>query len=110
MYKLTTSENPDVIQGLISWSDFGDHLFVNLVESASFNRGNERLYRGVAGNLFASVCQESFSRGYDGFIVFESKTRLVNHYRELLGAQRLGSSIRMFVDTQAAQHLIKLYL
>ncbi|QMW03733.1 hypothetical protein [Spirosoma foliorum] len=110
VYKLTTQENPDVIQGLISWSDFGDHIFINVVESAPFNRGVERLYQGVAGNLFAIACQESFARGYDGFIVFESKTKLINHYQDLLGAQRLGSSIRMFVDTQAASHLIKLYL
>lgn len=110
VYKLTTHENPDVIQGLISWSDFGDHLFINLVELASFNRGNDRLYQGVSGNLFAIACQESFAKGYDGFIVFESKTKLVSHYQALLGAQRLGSSIRMFVDTQAAHHLIKLYL
>ena len=108
--KLTTQENPDVIQGLISWSDLGDHIFINVVESAPFNRGKERLYQGVSGNLFAFACQESFARGYDGFLVFESKTKLINHYRDLLGAQRLGSSIRMFVDTQAANQLIKLYL
>lgn len=110
VYKLTTQENPDVIQGLISWSDLGDHIFINVVESAPFNRSKERLYQGVAGNLFAIACQESFVRGYEGFIVFESKTKLINHYRELLGAQRLGNSIRMFVDTQAANDLIKLYL
>lgn len=110
VYKLTTQENPAVIQGLISWSDLGDHIFVNIVESAPFNRGKERLYHGVAGNLFAIACQESFTRGYDGFVVFESKTKLINHYRDLLGAQRLGGSIRMFVDSQAAAHLIKLYL
>lgn len=110
VYKLTTQENPTVIQGLISWSDLGDHIFVNLIESAPFNRGEERLYQGVAGNLFAIACQESFARGYDGFIVFESKTKLINHYSDLLGAQRLGGSIRMFVDSQAATHLIKFYL
>ncbi|QJD80217.1 hypothetical protein [Spirosoma rhododendri] len=110
VYKLTTRENPAVIQGLISCSDFGDHMFVNLVESASFNRGENRLYQGVAGNLFAIICQESFDKGYDGFIVFESKTKLVSHYRDLLGAQRLGNSVRMFVDTKAASQLIKNYL
>lgn len=83
VHKLTTQENPTVIQGLISWSDFGDHIFVNVVESAPFNRGKERLYLGVSGNLFAAACQESFARGYDGFIVFESKTILVRHYQEL---------------------------
>lgn len=110
VYKLTTKENPDVIQGLISWSDLGDHLFVNLVESAIFNRGKERLYQGVAGNLFAVVCQKSFSKGYDGFVVFESKTALISYYRDLLGAQRIGSSARMFIDTPTAAQLINVYL
>ena len=68
------------------------------------------MYQGVAGNLFAAVCQESFTKGYDGFIVFESKTNLLIHYQELLGAQRMGNSIRMFVDTQSANQLIKLYV
>lgn len=110
VYKLTTQENPNVIQGLISWSDLGDHIFINVVESALFNKGAERLYLGVSDNLFATACYESSVRGYDGFIVFESKTKLIKHYQELLGAKRIGSSIRMFVDTQAANQLIKLYL
>lgn len=110
VYKLTTQENPNVIQGLISWSDLGDHIFINVVESALFNKGAKRLYLGVSGNLFAIACYESSIRGYDGFIVFEFKTKLIKHYQELLGAKRIGSSIRIFVDTQAANQLIKLYL
>lgn len=110
VYKLTTVENPDVIQGLISVTDAGDHIFVNLVESAVFNRGKDRLYVGVGGNLFAVACQKSFDLGYDGYIVLESKTKLLNYYQDLLGAERMGNSLRMYVNTLAAYTLIKLYL
>lgn len=75
VYKFTTQENPVIIQGFISWSDLGDHIFVNIVESTPSNRGKERLYQGVAGNLFAIACQKSFTIGYDGFVVFEYKNK-----------------------------------
>lgn len=110
VYKLTTVKNPDVIQGLVSLSDLGDHVFVDLVESASFNRGKDRSHVGVGGNLFAFACQQSFDAGYDGYIVLESKTKLLSYYQDLLGAERIGNSLRMYVNTPAAHTLIKLYL
>ncbi|GAB3643271.1 hypothetical protein [Spirosoma arcticum] len=103
---MTTAENPDVIQGLISLRDSGDHIFVFLVESASFNRGKSKLYIGVGGHLFAFACKQSFEKGYDGYISFESKTQLVNQYQQELGAARIGSSLKMFVDTVAAKRLV----
>lgn len=109
VYKLTTVENPDVIQGLISLKDSGDHIFVHLVESALFNWGKEKLYVGVGGNLFAFACKQSFVKGYDGYISFESKTQLLGHYQQELGAARIGSSLKMFVDTIAAKRLVNYY-
>ena len=49
VYKLTIVDNPDIIQGLISISDFGDHYFLHLIESAPFNLGKKKLYEGVPG-------------------------------------------------------------
>ena len=49
VYKLTTASNPTIIQGLISLTDKGDHIFMDLIESAKFNKGKNKLYRGVAG-------------------------------------------------------------
>ena len=97
VYKLTTAENPDVIQGLVSLRDSGDHIFIFLVESASFNRGKSKLYIGVGGHLFAFACKQSFEKG------------LVNHYQQELGAAHIGSSLKMFVDTRAAKRLILHY-
>jgi hypothetical protein len=53
VYKLTTINNPTIIQGLICFSDKHDHIFMSLIESAKFNKGSNKLYRGVAGNLVA---------------------------------------------------------
>jgi hypothetical protein len=39
VYKLTTTNNPDIIHGLISLSDKKDHIFMELIESAKFNKG-----------------------------------------------------------------------
>ena len=56
VYKLTVVNNSDIIQGLLSMEDKGDHIFVILVENAPFNIGKKKLYEGVPGNLFAYVC------------------------------------------------------
>lgn len=55
VYGLTTISNTDIIQGIISITDKGDHIFMDLIESAKFNKGKKRLYKGVAGNLVAFV-------------------------------------------------------
>ena len=44
VYKLTIEGNKNVIQGLISFSDEGDHLFMHLIESAPFNKGKDKIY------------------------------------------------------------------
>ena len=51
VYKLTIVGNPAIIQGLMSISDYGDHFYLHLVESAPFNLGKKKLYQGVPGNL-----------------------------------------------------------
>lgn len=101
VYKLTTINNPDIIHGLISLTDKGDHIFMDLIESAKFNKGKAKLYRGVAGNLVAFACKVSFEHNYEGVVSFIAKTQLVKHYEETLGAKLFGGS-RMFIDTKEA--------
>ena len=62
VYKLTIRGDPNMIQGLISFSDEDDHLFMHLIESAPFNKGKNKIYVGVAGNLVAFLCKESWDR------------------------------------------------
>ncbi len=108
VYKLVILRNPSIIQGLISTSDLGDHVFVNLLENARFNRGKEKVYVGVPGNLFAFACQLSFDKGYEGNIAFDAKTKLIRHYEETIGAVHFKAQ-RMFIDGHAALKLISKY-
>lgn len=101
VYKLTTISNPAIIHGLISLTDKGDHIYMDLIESAKFNKGKNKLYRGVAGNLVAFACKMSFEKKYDGVVSFIAKTQLVEHYEKTLGA-KLFSGSRMFIDTREA--------
>jgi hypothetical protein len=108
VYKLTIVNNQTVIQGLISLEIKSDHVYMHLVESAPFNKGNTKVYSGVPGNLVAFACRLAFQRGHDGNVSFFSKTQLVQHYIDSLGAMHVGGRI-MIIDTIAALKLINKY-
>jgi hypothetical protein len=86
VYKLTTVNNPTIIQGLVSIEDKQDHVFMHLIESAKFNKGKSKVYVGVPGNLVAYVCKVSVDKGFEGFLAFDAKSALIKHYQELLHA------------------------
>ena len=108
VFKLNTIENPKVIQGIICLTDKKDHIFMDLIENAKFNKGKNKLYTGVAGNLVAFACKLSFEKGYTGVVSFVAKTNLIKHYEETLGAKLFGGN-RMFIDTKEALFLTKQY-
>lgn len=53
-YCLTTKANQNITQGLISVTDKGDHIFMDLIESTPFNKGKQVIYRG--GRKSCSIC------------------------------------------------------
>jgi len=108
IYKLTISDNPKIIQGLISISDLDDHYYLHLIESAPFNLGKHKLYQGIPGNLFAFICKISWDKGYEGFVSFTSKTKLIEHYEKTLGAVHVGEH-KMVIFPDAALNLIRKY-
>jgi len=108
VYKLTIVNNPEIIQGLLSLTIETDHVLMNLVESAPFNIGKNKLYQGVAGNLVAYACKVSFQHGFDGYVAFTAKTKLIGHYEKTLGAYHIGGQ-RMIILTQSAELLIEKY-
>ena len=108
VYKLTIVNNQSVIQGLISLEVKSDHVYMHLVETAPFNKGNTKVYAGVPGNLVAFACKLSFQRGHEGNMSFLSKTQLVQHYVDTLGAMHFGGRV-MIIDTHAALKLINKY-
>jgi len=108
VYKLTIANNQSVIQGLISIEIKLDHVYMHLVESAPYNKGKDKVYAGVPGNLVAFACKLAFQRGFDGNVSFFSKSLLVKHYIDTLGATHVGGRI-MVIDTIAALKLIDKY-
>ncbi len=108
IYKLSIVNNQNVIQGLVSLEVKSDHVFMHLLESAPFNKGKTKVYAGVSGNLVAFACKLSFQRGHEGNVSFFSKTQLVQHYIDTLGAFHAGGRI-MIIDTVAALKLINKY-
>jgi hypothetical protein len=108
VFKLTIVNNENIVQGLISLEVKIDHVFMHLVESAPFNKGKEKIYAGVPGNLVAFACKLSFQRGQDGNVAFISKTQLIDHYIETLGAVHFGGRL-MIINNNAALKLINRY-
>jgi len=108
VYKLTIVGNPTIIQGLISIEVKSDHIYMHLIENAAFNKGKNKIYSGVPGNLVAFACKLSFQRGFQGAISFLSKTQLIEHYVKTLGAFHLSNRI-MIIETPQALKLIGKY-
>jgi hypothetical protein len=108
VYKLTIVNNLDIVQGLLSVTKEADHIYMNLLENAPFNIGQNKLYEGVAGNLVAYACKLSFQYGFDGFVAFTAKTKLVRHYEESLGAHHFGG-YRMIIPTESSKLLVEKY-
>ena len=108
VYKLTILDNPDIVQGLMSLAVKSDHVYMYLLESAQFNIGRNKIYEGIPGNLVAFACKLSFQRGGEGFVSFESKTRLIDHYVNSLGAFHFGGQL-MVIDTIGAKRLVDKY-
>lgn len=108
IFKLTIRNNPDIMQGPLSISDYSDHYYLHLIESAPFNLGKNKLYEGVPGNLFAFTCKSSWDKGYQGFVSFTSKTKLIAHYEKILGATHVGGH-KMVIFPDEALKLIKKY-
>ena len=108
VYKLTTVNNPTIIQGLLSIEDKQDHIFMHLIESSKFNKNKDKVYYGVPGNLVAYACKVSVDKGYQGFLAFDAKTTLIKHYQESLYATHFRG-LRMFIETNAALRLISKY-
>lgn len=108
VYKLTITNNTDIIQGLVSLAITPDNVYMHLIENAPFNIGKNKVYAGVAGNLVAFACKLSFQHETDGYVSFRAKTILINHYVKKLGAIHFGGHL-LILDTKAALNLLNKY-
>jgi len=81
---------------------------MSLIESAKFNKGKNKIYLGVPGNLVAFACKTSFERGFNGYVAFIAKTQLIEHYIKTLGAIHVGNGL-MILQEQPSQALVNKY-
>lgn len=109
IYKLTTVNNPGIIQGLVSFTLKSDHVFMNLIENAPFNQGKKKIYAGVMGNLVAFGCRLSFQLGKGGYLSFLSKTRLISHYTESIGAIHFGGHLMVMTPENSLKLIGKYF-
>jgi len=108
VFKLTTVENPNLIQGLVCLEVKADHVAMQLVESAPHNLGKHKMYEGVLGNLVVYVCKVSFEQGFEGNVVFLAKTKLIQHYTDKLKAVHVGGHL-MVIYPPDARYLVDQY-
>ena len=108
VYKLVAEKKPQTIHGLVSLEERAKHIYMHLIENSPFNRGKDKEYLGVAGNLVAYACKVSMECGFDGVISFHAKTALIEHYEKTLGAVHLGGGI-MAIHEEDAKNLIDKY-
>jgi hypothetical protein len=108
--KIAYLEN-EKIQGLVEFEEVPSSLYniIYRIELAPENIGKNRKIDNIAGTLFAYVAKDSLDAGFEGFVVFDSKTILIDHYVEKYGAQVLFGN-RLYFDTKASKALINKYL
>ena len=103
IYGATVSEK---LAGLVEFERLADYLynFMFLIEVAPEFRGTT-----VAGELLAFIGKDSLENGFNGFVVFESKSLLYEYYIDKYGAKPLMDR-RLHFDEEATKRLIRVYL
>ena len=99
----------DVVQGRISLKIDGGVADVDIVETAPHNYGHIGKYIGVGGHLFAISCVVSLESDCDGIVAFNSKSDLVEYYKNELNAVEVYPR-RMVIFESAAKMLIDKYM
>ena len=94
------------IAGLVEFERQPENLcnYMWLIEVSDVYKGT-----GVAGSLLAYVGRDAIQAGFDGFVVFETKTALYDYYRNKYGAKPIDGR-KLFFDATATKALIEKYL
>ncbi|MFM9965864.1 MAG: hypothetical protein ACKV2Q_32180 [Planctomycetaceae bacterium] len=109
VYKLTVPKLGRLIHGLISIRADEGFVWINMVESHPENVGRRKKYEGIAPNLIAYACQQAFELGFNGYVSFEAKSELIEHYKQTLGAVQIGRTQRMQLQPAASLKLVNQY-
>lgn len=110
VYALYADDDP-AIQGLISVRPETGAWEVGYAEAAHYKKRPGKKYNGIAGHLFAEAVKQSKAGGIpDGGIYFTAKTKLIEYYKQELGAIQLFSgSDRMMLIEDASKALYERY-
>lgn len=100
------------IQGIVAFMDDQDMAAVKIanIESAPHNIGSESVNYTVGATLFSIACYYSFACGQEGYVSFEAKTELIEHYRKSLGAKLIRMPIGMGLFPEQSQKLVEKYV
>lgn len=110
IYKLSLKHSKTV-EGLVSLEANEGHEYIEmyLIENAPLNKGENRKYYGVASAMVAFACKLSIELGFEGYVAFTAKTKLIQHYHETLGADLAFGKNRMVILPEAAKKLVSLH-
>lgn len=99
----------DEILGLVSLIEHDDkRIQINLLAVSKENRGKNKIFEGIAGNLIAWACREAVKRfGEDACISLIPKDRLVKHYMKAYGMMEAG--ISLFLSDEALLIILEKY-
>lgn len=105
---LSLIDYSNTIQGLLSFHNSPGFTNMDLIESAPYNRSENRLYYGVGKALSALTAKISIESGNDGFVLLTPKTKLRDYYINTMGTKELGNRSQ-YLDAKAARRLVRIY-
>ena len=107
VFKITKEGEEDIVHGLVAFTPDTGILKCANMELSNLNKKGISLYSGIGKCMVALCCKISFDLGFDGYITFEAKNRLMPYYMRY-GAIKIGG-LRMAIETKEAQKLVDLY-
>ena len=78
------------------------------ISEAERKKVKDKEYNEIGICLFTEVCKRSFDLGYDGYVEFMAKTKLIEYYKKVFGASLIGSQ-QMIIETRASKKLVDKY-
>jgi len=105
--KICKLGDEDVIQGLVAFKPSIGILQCANMEINAINEKPLLLHGGVGKCMVALCCKISFDMGFEGYISFMAKNRLMPYYRRL-GAFNTGG-LNMAIRTADAYKLVAQY-
>jgi hypothetical protein len=109
VYKLRLAGSNEIL-GLMSLIHYEEEkrFVINLLAVSKENRGKQKTYDHIAGNLIAFACAEMLKRyALDGCVSLVPKTELKTHYMKKYGMQDAGW--QLFLEGRPLLNLLKTY-